>query len=65
MVRGTEFCTSEDSATYHAREPAARNDNVVNDFSGNTVVTLQGQLVDTHARQPGASYSEIIRCTNV
>ncbi len=61
MIGRTTFCVSEDSARCHAREPAARNDDVIKDLSGNTVVTVPGQLVDTLAREPGASCTEIIR----
>ena len=63
MVRRTKFCASKDSARCYAREPAARSDYGVKDFSGNTVVTVPGQLVDTIAREPGPSYTEIIRLT--
>ena len=51
MIGRTKFCSSEDSARYHASEPAARNDDVLKDFSGNPVVTAPGQLVDTLPRE--------------
>ena len=65
MVRRTNIGASEDSARCHAREPAARSDYVVNDFSGNTVDTVPSLFVDMLARGPGASYTKIIRCTKV
>ena len=39
MIGRSKFCVSEDSARCHARENAARNDDVIKDLSGNTVVT--------------------------
>ena len=62
MIGRSKFCASEDSARCHTRDPAARNDDVVKDFSGNTVVTVPGQLVDGLAWEPGASYTKIITC---
>ena len=47
MIGRSKFCASEDLAIYHSREPAARNDDVIKNFSSNTVVTLPGQLVAT------------------
>ena len=61
----TGCCAAEDSALCHARKPAARIDDVVKDFSGNIVVTIPGKLVDSLAREPGASYTEIILFTKV
>ena len=52
VIGSTKFCSSEDSAICHAREPAARyDDRVVNYFLGDAVVAvlacLLGMLVGT------------------